>query len=144
MRYLSISFPTRLHKIFRTRQRPVHSANPPTPEPLSEYAKKHSPIEDRNWEHYTTIRPVMRVFTRSDLARTIKFVYRRFYLRLSFIGREPGRGRLKDLAGAPAIEPGLRTAREHMTHGNHGASTRPVKLAGPHRQHSEAVERPRY
>ncbi|MCE4628398.1 MAG: B12-binding domain-containing radical SAM protein [Desulfurococcales archaeon] len=74
--------------------------------PLFEYAKKHGLIEDWNWEHYTTIRPVMRGFnfTRDDLARMIKYAYRKFYLRLSFIGRELRRGRLKDLAGVLARE----------------------------------------
>ncbi len=69
--------------------------------PLYEYAKKHNLIEDWNWEHYTTIRPVMRGFnfTREDLGKMIKYAYRRFYLRWSFILRELKKGRLKDLIG---------------------------------------------
>ncbi|KSW12512.1 radical SAM protein [Pyrodictium occultum] len=69
--------------------------------PLYYYAKKHNLIEDWNWEHYTTIRPVMRGFhfTREDLGRMIKYAYRRFYLRPAFIGRELRAGRLRDLAG---------------------------------------------
>ncbi len=74
--------------------------------PLFEYAKKHGLIEDWNWEHYTTIRPVMRGFnfTRDDLGRMIKYAYRKFYLRFSFISRELKKGRLKDLAGVIARE----------------------------------------
>ncbi len=74
--------------------------------PLFEYAKKHGLIEDWNWEHYTTIRPVMRGFnfTREDLGRMIKYAYRKFYLRFSFISRELKKGRLKDLAGVIARE----------------------------------------
>ncbi|MCE4625641.1 MAG: B12-binding domain-containing radical SAM protein [Desulfurococcales archaeon] len=67
--------------------------------PLYEYAKKHKLIEDWNWEHYTTIRPVMRGFnfTREELARMIKYAYRRFYLRFSFIKREIAKGRIVDI-----------------------------------------------
>jgi anaerobic magnesium-protoporphyrin IX monomethyl ester cyclase len=69
--------------------------------PLFEYAKKNNLIEDWNWEHYTTIRTVMRGFTwtREDLARMVKYAYRKFYLRGSFIIREFKRGRFKDLIG---------------------------------------------
>ncbi|MMZ66034.1 hypothetical protein D1872_284870 [compost metagenome] len=38
-------------------------------------------------------------FTRKDLARMIRYAYRRFYLRLGFISRELKAGRLKDLSG---------------------------------------------
>lgn len=69
--------------------------------PLFEYAKRHNLIEDWDWEHYTTIRPVMRGFTwtRKALARVMKYAYRRFFLRPSFLWRELRRGRLKDFAG---------------------------------------------
>ena len=68
--------------------------------PLFEYAVKNGLITDRDWEHYTTIRPIMRGFhfTVEQLGRMIKYAYRRFYLRLSFILRELRAGRLKDLA----------------------------------------------
>ena len=67
--------------------------------PLFNYAKQHGLIEDWNWEHYTTIRPVMRGFhfTRQELGRMLKYAYRRFYLRPSFLYRELRAGRLKDL-----------------------------------------------
>ncbi len=67
--------------------------------PMFDYAVKHNLIEDWDWEHYTTIRPVMRgfYFTRSDLKRMIKYAYRRFYLRWRFIWREFRAGRLGDL-----------------------------------------------
>ena len=69
--------------------------------PLYEYALKHNLIEDWNWEHYTTVRPVMRgfYFTREQLGKMIKYAYRKFYLRSAFIMRELRAGRLKDLAG---------------------------------------------
>ena len=69
--------------------------------PLYYYALKHNLIEDWNWEHYTTVRPVMRGFhfTRRDLARMLKYAYRRFFLRPSFIWRELRHGRLADFLG---------------------------------------------
>ncbi len=69
--------------------------------PLYNYALEHGLIEDWNWEHYTTIKPVMRGFhfTREDLKRMLRYAYRRFYLRYPFIKRELGAGRLKDLLG---------------------------------------------
>ena len=85
--------------------------------PMFEYAKRHGLVEDWNWEHYTTIRPVMRGFnfTRQDLARMIKYAYRRFYLRLGFIAREIRRGRLRDLAGVIARE-AARYLRDVIVH----------------------------
>ena len=64
--------------------------------PLFEYAKKHNLIVDRDWEHYTTIRPVMRGFTwtTKDLEKMIKYAYRRFFLRPGFIWRELRSGHL--------------------------------------------------
>ncbi|MET1101137.1 MAG: radical SAM protein [Pyrodictiaceae archaeon] len=69
--------------------------------PLFEYASRHGLIEDWNWEHYTTVRPVMRgfYFGLQDLARMLKYAYRKFYLRSAFILRELRAGRLKDLIG---------------------------------------------
>lgn len=57
-------------------------------------------IEDWNWEHYTTVCPVMKGFTwtRKDLARMIRYAYRRFFLRLGFLWRELRRGHLRDFA----------------------------------------------
>ncbi|WP_460126286.1 B12-binding domain-containing radical SAM protein [Stetteria hydrogenophila] len=74
--------------------------------PLFSYAARHNLIEDWNWEHYTTIRPVMRGFhfTREQLGRVLKYAYRKFYLRPGFILRELRSGRLKDLAGVLAGE----------------------------------------
>lgn len=67
--------------------------------PLFEYAKNHNLIEDWNWEHYTTIRPVMRgfEFTRQQLGRMVSRAYRKFYLRLSFIRRQMGKGNFLEL-----------------------------------------------
>ncbi|MCE4599750.1 MAG: cobalamin-dependent protein [Desulfurococcales archaeon] len=69
--------------------------------PMFNYAKEHGLIEDWNWEHYTTMRPVMRgfKFTREDLKRVLKYAYRKFYLRTSFIFRELKSGRIRDLLG---------------------------------------------
>lgn len=69
--------------------------------PLFEFAKKNNLIEDWDWEHYTTVRPVMRGFhfTTKDLGRMLKYAYRRFYLRLGFISREFRAGRIRDLSG---------------------------------------------
>ena len=69
--------------------------------PLFEYAKRHGLIEDWNWEHYTTVRAVMRGFhfTRQQLQKMLKYAYRKFYLRASFIWRELRAGRLTDLIG---------------------------------------------
>ena len=69
--------------------------------PLFDYAKNLGLIEDWNWEHYTTIRPVMRGFTwtRRDLSRLLKYAYRRFFLRPGFLWREARRGHLGDMAG---------------------------------------------
>ena len=74
--------------------------------PMFEYAKKHGLIVDWNWEHYTTIRPVMRGFTWTtrDLARMIKYAYRRFFLRPAFLWRELRKGRLKDMGSIIARE----------------------------------------
>lgn len=68
--------------------------------PLFNYASKYDLIEDWNWEHYTTIRPIMKGFhfTRRQLERMLKHAYRKFYLRSKFIVRELKAGRLKDLA----------------------------------------------
>ena len=69
--------------------------------PFFEYAKKHGLVEDWNWEHYTTVRAVIRGFnfTRQQLQKMLTYAYRRFYLRAGFILRELRAGRLKDLAG---------------------------------------------
>jgi magnesium-protoporphyrin IX monomethyl ester (oxidative) cyclase len=85
--------------------------------PLFEYAKRHRLIEDWNWEHYTTLRPVMRGFnfTVKQLEEMIKYAYRRFYLRLSFALRELRRGRLGGLAGILAREL-MRYLRDLVVH----------------------------
>ncbi|RLG83180.1 MAG: B12-binding domain-containing radical SAM protein [Thermoprotei archaeon] len=69
--------------------------------PFFEYAKKHGLVEDWNWEHYTTVRAVIRGFnfTRQQLQKMLTYAYRRFYLRAGFILKELRAGRLKDLAG---------------------------------------------
>lgn len=67
--------------------------------PIYEYALKNNLIVDRNWEHYTTIKPVMKgfKFTAQELGKMLTYAYRKFYLRLSFIARELRAGRLKEL-----------------------------------------------
>ncbi len=68
--------------------------------PLYRFAERFGLIVDRNWEHYTTIKPVMRGFnfTVKDLSKMLKYAYRKFYLRLRFIWRELWAGRLRDIA----------------------------------------------
>ncbi len=67
--------------------------------PLFELAVKNNLIVDWNWEHYTTIKPVMRGFhfTAEQLGKMIMYAYRKFYIRFSFLWRELRAGRLKDL-----------------------------------------------
>ncbi|MCD6323518.1 MAG: radical SAM protein, partial [Desulfurococcales archaeon] len=69
--------------------------------PMYEYALKHGLIEDWNWEHYTTIKPVMRGFhfTIKELGRMLVYAYRKFYLRWQFIRDEIRAGRFRDIAG---------------------------------------------
>ncbi|MCD6510690.1 MAG: B12-binding domain-containing radical SAM protein, partial [Thermoprotei archaeon] len=69
--------------------------------PLFSYAMKNNLIVDANWEHYTTLRPVMRGFhfLPQDVARMLSYAYRRFYLRLSLILREVRSGRLRETLG---------------------------------------------
>ncbi len=64
--------------------------------PLFSYAVENNLIVDWNWEHYTTVRPVMRGFYLDvdTIARLLKEAYRRFYLRLDFIKREMASGRI--------------------------------------------------
>ncbi|RLF21885.1 MAG: B12-binding domain-containing radical SAM protein [Thermoprotei archaeon] len=58
--------------------------------PLFDYAIKENLIVDRNWEHYTCLKPVMRgfYFKPSDVARMLQYAYLRFYLRPKFLLRE--------------------------------------------------------
>jgi len=67
--------------------------------PLFEYAKKHDLIEDWDWEHWTTVRAVMRGFTwtAKDLGRMVKYAYRRFFLRPSYLWREFRKGHMRDM-----------------------------------------------
>ena len=64
--------------------------------PLWYYALEHNLIEDWNWEHYTTVRPVMRghYLDTKTIERLLSEAYRRFYLRWGFIKRELRKGRL--------------------------------------------------
>lgn len=68
--------------------------------PMYSYAKKHNLIEDWDWEHWTTVRAVMRGFhfSREELAKMIKHAYRKFFLRPSFLWREFKSGKLVDFA----------------------------------------------
>jgi len=67
--------------------------------PLFEYALRNNLIVDWNWEHYTTVKPVMRgfYFTAEQLGKMIMYAYRKFYIRFSFLWRELRAGRLRDL-----------------------------------------------
>jgi len=67
--------------------------------PLFNYAVEHNLIEDWNWEHYTTVHPVMRGFhfTREQLGKMLKYAYRKFYIRWGFIKEEIRAGRFKDI-----------------------------------------------
>jgi len=67
--------------------------------PLFNYALKYNLIEDWNWEHYTTIRPIMKgfYFTRKQLGRMLRYAYRKFYMRFGFIKEEVKAGRFKDI-----------------------------------------------
>ncbi len=69
--------------------------------PLFDYALKHNLIEDRDWEHYTTIRPVMRglYFTRKQLGKMLKYAYRKFYIRWGFIKEEIKARRFRHIFG---------------------------------------------
>ena len=83
--------------------------------PLYRYAVENGLIEDWNWEHYTTMRPVMRGFnfTREQLGKILKRAYRRFFLRPRFLWREFRRGRLRDVVGILARE-ALNVLRESI------------------------------
>ena len=74
--------------------------------PLFDFASENGLIVDWNWEHYTTLRPVMKgfCFTVEMLGRMLKYAYRKFYLRLGFVWREMRSGRLVDLIGILAGE----------------------------------------
>lgn len=74
--------------------------------PLWDFAVKHNLIVDTNWEHYTTVRPVIRGFhfTAEQLGRALVYAYRKFYLRMGFISQELRAGRLGDLMSVLARE----------------------------------------
>ena len=86
--------------------------------PMYEVAVRENLIEDWNWEHFTTVKPVMRgyYFTREQLGRMITYAYRKFYLRFSFLWRELRAGRLKDLLSVIRREIG-RIIKEHLLGG---------------------------
>jgi magnesium-protoporphyrin IX monomethyl ester (oxidative) cyclase len=67
--------------------------------PLWDFAVKNNLIVDTNWEHYTTVRPVIRGFnfTAEQLGRALIYAYRKFYLRLGFMWQEMRAGRFGDL-----------------------------------------------
>jgi magnesium-protoporphyrin IX monomethyl ester (oxidative) cyclase len=67
--------------------------------PLWDFATKHNLIVDRNWEHYTTVRPVMRGFhfTAEQLGHMLIYAYRKFYMRWGFMVQEIRAGRFGNL-----------------------------------------------
>ncbi|MCI4436008.1 MAG: cobalamin-dependent protein [Ignisphaera sp.] len=64
--------------------------------PLYDYAVKHNLIIDWNWEHYTTLRAVMKgLYTDAKtLEKLLREAYRRFYVRAKYLLREARKGRL--------------------------------------------------
>lgn len=70
--------------------------------PLYYQAVNENLIEDWNWEHYTTLRAVMRGyrFTRQQADKMLQYAYRVFYMRLGFIARELLHGRLSTIITA--------------------------------------------
>ncbi len=69
--------------------------------PLFKYAVEHNLIEDWNWEHYTTVRPVIRGFhfTREQLGKMLTYAYRKFYIRWEFIKEEIKAKRFRHIFG---------------------------------------------
>ena len=67
--------------------------------PLYAFAKESNLIVDTNWEHYTTIKPVMRGFYLDikTIHRYLKKAYYKFYLRAGFLWRELKAGRLSEI-----------------------------------------------
>jgi anaerobic magnesium-protoporphyrin IX monomethyl ester cyclase len=64
--------------------------------PLYDYAVKHDLIVDWNWEHYTTLKAVMRGFfmDAKTIEKLLREAYLRFYLRLKYLFREVRKGRI--------------------------------------------------
>jgi anaerobic magnesium-protoporphyrin IX monomethyl ester cyclase len=64
--------------------------------PLYDYATKHNLIVDKNWEHYTTLRAVMKSFymDAKTIEKLLREAYARFYLRLKYLIREVRKGRI--------------------------------------------------
>jgi anaerobic magnesium-protoporphyrin IX monomethyl ester cyclase len=85
--------------------------------PFYRYALKYGLIEDTNWEHYTTIRSVIRGFrfTRKELAKMVKYAYRKFFIRWGFIKQEMEAGRLKDILGI-ILKEGLSYTKDVIVH----------------------------
>ncbi len=67
--------------------------------PLYEYAVRNNLLIDNNWEHFTTLRPVMRGihFSEMDVARMLARAYRKFYLRAEYLIREIRGRRLAEI-----------------------------------------------
>ena len=67
--------------------------------PLYNFAKENNLIVDTDWEHYTTLKPVMRGFhlDPQTIYRYLKKAYYKFYLRLGFLWRELKEGRFHEL-----------------------------------------------
>jgi magnesium-protoporphyrin IX monomethyl ester (oxidative) cyclase len=64
--------------------------------PLYDYAAKHNLIVDWNWEHYTTLKAVMKSFYMDIkiIEGLLREAYARFYLRLKYLYREIKKGRI--------------------------------------------------
>jgi len=67
--------------------------------PLYYYALRNNLIVDHNWEHFTTLQPVMRGFYLdiNTIREYLRKAYYKFYVRANFILREWKAGRVKDI-----------------------------------------------
>ncbi len=70
--------------------------------PLYAEAEGEGLIEDRNWEHYTTLTAVMRGyrFTKEQAQKALQWAYIRYYARLGFLLSEMLHGRLSTIVTA--------------------------------------------
>lgn len=91
---------------FAIRLKPTYAqftvATPYPGTPLYAEAESEGLIEDRNWEHYTTLMAVMRgyKFTKEQAQKALQWAYIRYYARLGFLLGEVLHGRLSTIITA--------------------------------------------
>lgn len=91
---------------FAIKLRPTYAqftiATPYPGTPLYMEAEQEGLIEDRNWDHYTTLNAVMRGyrFTREEAQRMLQWAYIKYYARLGFLISELIHGRLGPIVTA--------------------------------------------